>query len=516
MPGGLCEPCSSIRHGGRTRPVWGRRRCRPESRSAGAPPRRLPRGRGEAASPGLIRRGLVRSARAAARRAADHAPARRPAGRAGSSSAARAAAGRVRRSRRPRLLRRALAARAGIGAAGPAVRSSAARRRHAPVGLTGDARRCLRCLGPAHRGPPTWRRSAAAARAHACSVALRTGRSRRAVRGRLGRRGRPASRRSRSRSPPIPSTSRASVPHVGARAVPSAASSTPDPRRRLASTPSDVDAFVGVDASTGLRSSVRAAWAARRSGRRRAAGLRGSPFVSAAVGPLAAGGPGDRSSHRRSTRCCRCRPTTRRSRRLGRGDGGRPGRRRGSPEPGRPASVVHDDAASRAVLARLGERLEQARPDALAGHLHQAERGDLGDLVLGAVAAQALDEPAQHEVAVGLEHHVDEVDDDDAADVAQPQLADDLLGRLEVVLGDGLLEVAARADELAGVDVDDRHRLGAVDDERAARRQPHLAVHAPWRAARRSGTRRRRRPSLGPASSSRSTQVGRDRARRTR
>ena len=49
------------------------------------------------------------------------------------------------------------------------------------------------------------------------------------------------------------------------------------------------------------------------------------------------------------------------------------------------------------------------------------------------------------QVAVGLEHHVDEVDDDDAADVAQPELADDLLGGLEVVLGDGLLEVAARS-----------------------------------------------------------------------
>ena len=104
------------------------------------------------------------------------------------------------------------------------------------------------------------------------------------------------------------------------------------------------------------------------------------------------------------------------------------------------------------------------------------ERGHLGDLVLGAVAAEALDEPAQHEVAVALEHHVDEVDDDDAADVAQPELADDLLGGLEVVLGDGLLEVAARAGELAGVDVDDGHRLGAVDDERAARGQPDLAV----------------------------------------
>ena len=56
------------------------------------------------------------------------------------------------------------------------------------------------------------------------------------------------------------------------------------------------------------------------------------------------------------------------------------------------------------------------------------------------------------------------------------QLPHDLLGGLEVVAGDRLLEVAAGADELAGVDVDDGHRLGAVDDERAAGGQPHLAV----------------------------------------
>ncbi len=96
--------------------------------------------------------------------------------------------------------------------------------------------------------------------------------------------------------------------------------------------------------------------------------------------------------------------------------------------------------------------------------------------MLGPVAAQAFDQAPKHEIAVGLQDHVDEVDDDDAADVAQAQLADDLLRGLEVVLGDGLLEVPARADELAGVDVDDRHGLGAVDHERAAGGQPHLAV----------------------------------------
>ena len=97
--------------------------------------------------------------------------------------------------------------------------------------------------------------------------------------------------------------------------------------------------------------------------------------------------------------------------------------------------------------------------------------------MLGPVASQALEQSTHDEIAVALEHHVDEVDDDDAADVTQPQLAHDLFGRLDVVVGDGLLEVAPRADVLACVDVDHSHRLGPVDDQRTARRQPDLAVH---------------------------------------
>ena len=107
------------------------------------------------------------------------------------------------------------------------------------------------------------------------------------------------------------------------------------------------------------------------------------------------------------------------ARRLGRASP--PARRAGStPRPPQCSQVSLND-------------LEQALPDPLAGHLHEPQRGHLGDLVLGAVPAQALQQAAQHEVAVALQHHVDEVDDDDAADVAQPELADDLLGGLEVV-----------------------------------------------------------------------------------
>src|SRR5690606_22999665 len=72
--------------------------------------------------------------------------------------------------------------------------------------------------------------------------------------------------------------------------------------------------------------------------------------------------------------------------------------------------VVHDEAAAGAHLARLAERLEQTEAELLAGHLDESEARDLGDLVLRAVAREALDEAPQHEVAVRLEHHVDEVD----------------------------------------------------------------------------------------------------------
>ena len=125
--------------------------------------------------------------------------------------------------------------------------------------------------------------------------------------------------------------------------------------------------------------------------------------------------------------------------------------------------------------AGLAERLDQTLRDPLAGHLDEAQLRHVERLGAGLVAAERVAEHAHHVLAVRPDLHVDEVDDDDPADVAEPELAGDLLGRLEVVAEDRLLEVGA-ADVLAGVDVDHRERLGALDHERTARRQPHLAV----------------------------------------
>ena len=134
-----------------------------------------------------------------------------------------------------------------------------------------------------------------------------------------------------------------------------------------------------------------------------------------------------------------------------------------------------DEAAALAGWTRHAQHVFQALARALARHLDQAERRHRRDVVLGVVAGQRFLQRLQHLLAVLLLLHVDEVDDDDAAEVAQPQLARDRHRRLEVGAEDRLLERAV-ADVRAGVDVDRRHRLGLVEDQVAAGLQRHLAV----------------------------------------
>ena len=99
-----------------------------------------------------------------------------------------------------------------------------------------------------------------------------------------------------------------------------------------------------------------------------------------------------------------------------------------------------DHALALARRAVPGHDLAHALGDVLARHLDEAELRDLGGERLRAVLVERLAQHLHHRVAVARAGHVDEVDDDDAADVAQPQLVDDLLGRLEVGARDRVLE----------------------------------------------------------------------------
>ena len=137
--------------------------------------------------------------------------------------------------------------------------------------------------------------------------------------------------------------------------------------------------------------------------------------------------------------------------------------------------VGHADlAVARAVRAIHVVRLADARAHALARELDDAELADLRDGRLGAVAREVLLETVLDVAAMLRRAHVDEVADDDAAEVAQAQLARDLVDGLLVGLVRVRLAVAGAA-RAARVHIDRDERLGLVDDKRATRRQRHLA-----------------------------------------
>ena len=92
---------------------------------------------------------------------------------------------------------------------------------------------------------------------------------------------------------------------------------------------------------------------------------------------------------------------------------------------------------------------------------------DARPVVLQRVLQTALDGAV---VAVLL--HVDEIDDDEAGEVAQAQLPRHLVGGLEVGAERGVLDVVL-ARRAPRVHVDGDERLGLVDDEVAARFQRH-------------------------------------------
>ena len=78
-----------------------------------------------------------------------------------------------------------------------------------------------------------------------------------------------------------------------------------------------------------------------------------------------------------------------------------------------------------------------------------------------------------HGALIGRGFHVDEIDDDQAADVAQPQLPGDFLGGFQIGIARGGFDVAA-ASTAGRIDVDRDQRLGVIDHQTAAGGQSDL------------------------------------------
>ena len=137
------------------------------------------------------------------------------------------------------------------------------------------------------------------------------------------------------------------------------------------------------------------------------------------------------------------------------------------------------DSASRITPVPLQRGQVMCEPSFRAGRrlarqFHQAETGDLAHLHAGAVEMQGITQALFDGALVLAVLHVDEVDDDQAAQVAQAQLAGHFVGCFHVGAQRGFLDVGA-AGGTRRVDVHGHQRLGVVDDHGAAGRQLHGA-----------------------------------------
>jgi hypothetical protein len=126
-----------------------------------------------------------------------------------------------------------------------------------------------------------------------------------------------------------------------------------------------------------------------------------------------------------------------------------------------------DLAAAFAIRAVVVDGAADGFAMALAGHFHQAELADGQDVGLGFVAAQTIFDALVNLLLVATLFHVDEVEHDESAHVAQAQLATDFFGGFEVDLEDCRFLVFA-AFMAASIDVDGDEGFGFVDDDIAA------------------------------------------------
>ena len=138
---------------------------------------------------------------------------------------------------------------------------------------------------------------------------------------------------------------------------------------------------------------------------------------------------------------------------------------------------MKDKPAPAACRTLFGEGLHKPLPHTFPGHLDQPEGSHLSNLMLGTVTGQALHKPAQDKVTVLWHDHINKIDHDHTADIAQPQLAHDLLGSFQIALGNRLFKRLPAPNKTACININSRHGFSAVNDQRTARREIYLTFH---------------------------------------
>ncbi len=105
----------------------------------------------------------------------------------------------------------------------------------------------------------------------------------------------------------------------------------------------------------------------------------------------------------------------------------------------RTTDVPRAGTAGAGDIAGLCER----RAQALARQFHQAEAADLARLNTGPIKTQGFTQAVLYFALVPCAFHIDEIDDDEAAQIAQTQLPSHFLRCFEVGLERGFFDVGA-------------------------------------------------------------------------
>jgi hypothetical protein len=105
------------------------------------------------------------------------------------------------------------------------------------------------------------------------------------------------------------------------------------------------------------------------------------------------------------------------------------------------------------VLTGLIHRITERFGQALAGHFHEADGGNLENLGLRLVAFDPLFHRLVNGGLVFAMTHVDEIDHDQATDIAEAELTCDFLGGFDVGLENHFIDIFGAA-VAARVDVD--------------------------------------------------------------
>ena len=133
---------------------------------------------------------------------------------------------------------------------------------------------------------------------------------------------------------------------------------------------------------------------------------------------------------------------------------------------------IADVAGAAAAWAVDVRAFAQRGLQALAAHFHQAKLADGAKLHAGTVLAQGIAQAVFHILAVAGLFHVDEVDHDQATQVAQAHLAGHFISGFQIGAGGGFFDVAA-LDGAGRVHVNRHQGFGVVDHNGAAGRQLH-------------------------------------------